>query len=72
MSSRTAPALSAPVTPAAVALDADGEGFSLDFGFGAMPAGKVHTDRKAADPVEAALATETVANHFRAEALKLG
>jgi hypothetical protein len=65
---RTASPVTSPATLTAV--DADGDDFALTFGPESLPAGKAHTDTRAADPVEAALATETVANHYRHEAYR--
>ena len=54
------------------AVDADGEDFVLDFGMTALPGAHPVASPVETDKVAAALAAETVANHFRAEALKLG
>ena len=62
--SRTATRAALPETLTAV--DADGDDFTLDFGMTAL-AGKPVATVVETDKVAAALAAETVANHFRAE-----
>ena len=62
--SRTATTAALPETITAV--DADGDDFTLDFGMTAI-VGKPVSTVVETDKVAAALAAETVANHFRAE-----
>jgi hypothetical protein len=65
---RTASPVTSPATLTAV--DADGDDFALDFGMTDL-AGKPATPAVETDKVAAALAADTVANHYRAEHYKL-